>query len=88
MRQSKLKSVCLPTPADLSEQSLIYALDILRADAWADIVVHPSELRYAIKVARLHNEKKPAVQVRVLTDKMLALQDWRLRSATAEVRSS
>lgn len=88
MRTSKLKSVPLPTPADLSEASLTYALEILQADGWADIVVHQSEIRRASKVAAAHNAKKPKVQVRVLTDTTLAMQDWRLRSATAEVRSS
>lgn len=86
----KLKLVHLPTAADLSEESLSFALEILQAerDGWADIVVHQSELRRASKVASLHNAKKPAVFVHVRTDTTLGLHDWRLRSSVAEVRSS
>lgn len=85
-----LKSVALPTASDLSEASLTYALEILQAESegWADVVVHQSELRRAMKVAGLHNAKKPTVRVRVLTEKTLGLNDWRLRSSVAEVRSS
>lgn len=88
VRTPKLKSVALPTPADLSEASLTYALEILQAEEWADVVVHQAEIRHAMKVARVHNDKKPAVRVRVLTDTTLGRADWRLRSTTAEVRSS
>lgn len=86
----KLKLVHLPTPADLSEESLSFALEILQAerDGWADIVVHQSELRRAHAVARAHNAKKPAVFVHVRTDTTLGLNDWRLRSSVAEVRNS
>lgn len=86
----KLKLVRLPTAADLSEESLSFALEILQAerDGWADIVVHQSELRRASKVASAHNAKKPAVFVHVRTDTTLGLNDWRLRSSVAEVRSS
>lgn len=86
----KLKLVNLPTPADFSEASLAFALKILQADheGWADVLVHQAELRRALKVANAHNLTKPKVKIRVLTDATLGMHDWRLRSSTAEVRSS
>jgi hypothetical protein len=88
--RAKRKSVALPTPADLSCASATFALEILNAadEGWADIAVHQSDIRLAIKVAAEHNAKKPAVMLRVTTDTTIPRNEWRLRSKSAEVRSA
>ena len=54
--------------------------------AWADLIVQPSRLREAMKIAREHNETKPEVQIRVMAEtKNLGMNDWKLKTDAVEV---
>jgi hypothetical protein len=80
----------LTTPTELNLVSLASGIEILRKrphESWADLTVHPSQLRTAMGIARDHNEAKPVVQVRVGCDSRVQMQAWVLRSKTVEVRS-
>lgn len=81
-----LKRLPMPAAAALSSDALKLALARLLGephDGWADLVVHPSQLRPAMRLAGQHAAGQ--MKVRALTDTTLAHEAWVLRSATAEV---
>lgn len=76
----------MPTAADLSETSLAMALARLMGEphsGWADLVVHPSEIRAAQKLASAHATGE--MKVRVLASTLNGIDGWSLRSSTSEV---
>lgn len=57
------------------------------SDGWADLVVHTSQLRPAMRLAAAHNKAEPKLQLRVLCETRLGMHDWKLKTRTVEVRS-
>lgn len=86
-----VKIVELDTTSDLTEKALAEALK--RAieepnDGWADLVVYPSRLKEAVKLAAAHNATKPvpAMRVRVSTQQRMGMDDWKLKTKAIEIR--
>lgn len=81
-----LKILPMPEAAELGVDSLAMALARIAGepnDGWADLVVHPSRLGVAMKLARAHGTGE--MKVRTLAESRMGHQDWMLRSATAEI---
>lgn len=81
-----LKILPMPEAADLSPDSLAMALARIAGepnDGWANLVVHPSQLREAIKYAQAHSLGE--IKVRAMSESRMGHQDWMLRSTTAEI---
>lgn len=74
----------------LTLESLTKAIDLVkdgRHDGWADIVVHQSQLRAAMKIAGQNNAGFPVLHVRVLTDTTLGHDEWRIATRSAVLTS-
>lgn len=88
--KEKPREIPLATASDLAEVSLKAAIEVALKhphDGWADLVVHQSELRTAMRAAATVNQNYPALRVRVLTDTTLAHDDWRLVTRSVSVTS-
>lgn len=81
-----LKVLPMPEATDLSDKSLALALARVAGephDGWADLVVHPSRLGVAMKLANSHATGQ--IKVRVLAESRMGHGDWMLRTRSAEV---
>jgi hypothetical protein len=84
-----VKVLELATSSRLTEKALEAAFERVagdRHDGWADLIVHQSQLRVALRLANAHNLKKPAIRLRVLAETRMGQDDWKLRTASVEVR--
>lgn len=82
-----MKKLALPTSSDLCEKSLAWAIEIAGPeghDGYADLVVHPSQLRPAMKLAAEQNKAK-GMQIRVLAETRCTVDGWKLKTRNAEV---
>jgi len=79
----------LDTASELNAKALAEA--VKRAleyshDGWAELVVYPSRLREAVKLAVAHNDTKHPLKIRTTTQqRMLGMDDWRLRTKGVEI---
>lgn len=55
-------------------------------DGWADLTVHQSQLRPAMKLAREHNARKPRMQLSVQCIKAIGMDEWWLSTKAVQVR--
>ena len=85
-----MKKLALTTPGDLSETLLANAIELALPeghDGYADLVVHPSQLRPAMKLAAEQNKAK-GLQIRVLAEERVGVYGWKLKTRNAEVVGS
>lgn len=90
IRKPELKVIPLPVPGDLSECLLDEAVAIAKGyphDGSADLVVHPSTLREAMRVASVYNLKGGKLLVRVLAESRMGHDDWKLQTRGVLVTS-
>jgi hypothetical protein len=85
VRAERVKIIPLPNATNLSEDSLRAALTLLQPPGWAELIVHPAQLRLALKVSDEH--RRAGLALSVMADKTLARADWRVRTKGVEVRS-